>query len=55
MKKILVIINGPAYGTDETCNAVRVAGALSKRDDAEVKVFLMGDGVTCAVAGQTTF
>ena len=54
MKKILVIINGPAYGTDETFNAVRLAGALSKRDDAEVKVFLMGDGVTCAVAGQKT-
>lgn len=54
MKKILLIINGPAYGADETFNAVRLAVALSKRDDAEVKVFLMGDAVTCAVAGQKT-
>lgn len=54
MKKILLILNGPAYGADETFNAVRLAVALSRRDDAEVKVFLMGDAVTCAVAGQKT-
>ena len=54
MKKILLIINGPAYGSDETFNAVRLAVALARRDDAEVKVFLMGDAVTCAVAGQRT-
>lgn len=54
MKKILLILNGPAYGADETFNAVRLAVALSRRDDAEVRVFLMGDAVTCAVAGQKT-
>jgi len=54
MKKILLIINGPAYGADETFNAVRLAVALSRRDDAEIKVFLMGDAVTCAIAGQKT-
>lgn len=54
MKKILLIINGPAYGADETFNAVRLAVALSRRDDVEVKAFLMGDGVSCAVAGQST-
>lgn len=54
MKKILMILNGPAYGADETFNAVRLAVALSRRDDAEVRVFLMGDAVTCAVAGQKT-
>ncbi len=54
MKQILLILNGPAYGADETFNALRLAGALSRRDDAEVKVFLMGDAVTCAVAGQKT-
>jgi uncharacterized protein involved in oxidation of intracellular sulfur len=54
MKNILLIINGPAYGADETFNAVRLAAALSRRDDAKVKVFLMGDAVTCAVAGQAT-
>lgn len=54
MKRILLILNGPAYGADETFNAVRLAVALGRRDDTEVKVFLMGDAVTCAVAGQKT-
>lgn len=45
---------GPAYGADETLIAVRLAVALSKRDDAAVMVFLMGDAVTCAIAGQKT-
>jgi uncharacterized protein involved in oxidation of intracellular sulfur len=54
MKKMLLILNGPAYGADETFNAVRLAVALGRRDDVEVQVFLMGDAVTCAVAGQKT-
>ena len=54
MKKVLLILNGPAYGADETFNAVRLAVALGRRDDVEVKVFLMGDAVSCAVAGQKT-
>ena len=54
MKKILLIINGPAYGSDETFNALRLAVALSRRGDVEVTAFLMGDAVTCAVAGQRT-
>jgi uncharacterized protein involved in oxidation of intracellular sulfur len=52
--KTLIIVNGPAYGSDETFNALRLAVALSKRDDVETRLFLMGDGVTCAVAGQKT-
>jgi uncharacterized protein involved in oxidation of intracellular sulfur len=39
---------------DETYNAVRLASALARRDDAEVVVFPMGDAVTCAIAGQRT-
>jgi uncharacterized protein involved in oxidation of intracellular sulfur len=54
MKNLLLIINGPAYGSDETYNAVRLANALVKGGDAKVTVFLMGDAVTCAVAGQKT-
>jgi uncharacterized protein involved in oxidation of intracellular sulfur len=52
--KILMIINGSAYGMDSTYNAVRLAGSLSKRDGVEVTVFLMGDGVTAALANQIT-
>lgn len=54
MKKILMVVNGPAYGSDVTFNALRLAVALSKRPEATVRLFLMGDGVTCAVAGQRT-
>jgi uncharacterized protein involved in oxidation of intracellular sulfur len=52
--KVLLIINGPAYGSDETFNAIRLAVALAKREDTEPRLFLMGDAVTCAIAGQKT-
>ena len=45
---------GPAYGWDETYNALRTAVALAERDDADPTVFLMGDAVTCAISGQQT-
>jgi uncharacterized protein involved in oxidation of intracellular sulfur len=54
VKDVLLIVNGPAYGSDETYNALRLAAALSHRDDVQARVFLMGDAVTCAIAGQRT-
>lgn len=51
---ILIIINGSAYGLDSTFNAIRLAAALAKREDVTTTVFLMGDGVTAAMAGQKT-
>jgi len=54
MKKILLVLNGPAYGADATFNAVRLAVALARRDDTDVAMFLMGDAVTCAISGQKT-
>lgn len=50
--KILMIINGSAYGLDSTYNAIRLAGSMAKREEVEVTVFLMGDGVTAAMADQ---
>jgi uncharacterized protein involved in oxidation of intracellular sulfur len=50
----LVIINSSAYGLDSTYNAIRLAASMAKRDGVEVTVFLMGDGVTAAMAGQNT-
>ena len=50
--KTLIICNDPPYGTERSWNGLRLAGALSKRDGVEVKVFLMGDAVGCAAAGQ---
>lgn len=51
---VLMIVNGAAYGTDATYNAVRLASALAKRDEVTVRVFLMGDGVTVAMKNQKT-
>ena len=50
--KTLLILNDPPYGTERSYNGLRLAGALGKRKGEEVKVFLMGDAVTCAKAGQ---
>ena len=50
----LVIINSSAYGLDSTYNAIRLAASMAKREGVEVTVFLMGDGVTAAMAGQNT-
>lgn len=50
--KTLLILNDPAYGTERSFNGFRLAGSLARRDDSEVRVFLMGDAVTCAMVGQ---
>ena len=47
-----MIVNDAAYGSDRTFNALRLADALAKRDDTTLRVFLMGDAVGCAIAGQ---
>jgi uncharacterized protein involved in oxidation of intracellular sulfur len=48
----LFILNDPPYGTERCYNALRLARTLAKRDDVAVRIFLMGDAVGCAVAGQ---
>ena len=50
----LFIINDAPYGNERPYNALRLAKNLAKEPDAGVQVFLMGDGVNCAVAGQKT-
>jgi uncharacterized protein involved in oxidation of intracellular sulfur len=50
--KTLFIVNDAAYGSDRSFNALRLAGALAKRDDVELRLFLMGDAVGCAMAHQ---
>ena len=50
--KTLLILNDPAYGTERSWNGLRLASSLAKRDDSEVKVFLIGDAAGCAVSGQ---
>ncbi len=48
----LLILNDPAYGTERSYNGLRLAGALARRDDIQVRVFMMGDAVTCAMSDQ---
>ena len=49
---VLVIVNDQPYGSERPYNALRLANALNKRDDVELRVFLLGDAVACAIAGQ---
>ena len=48
----LLILNDPPYGTERSYNGLRLAYALAKREGVEVRAFLIGDAVGCAVAGQ---
>jgi uncharacterized protein involved in oxidation of intracellular sulfur len=50
--KTLLILNDPAYGTERSWNGLRLASSLAKRDESEVKVFLIGDAAGCAMSGQ---
>jgi len=50
----LVIINDSPYGNERPFNALRLALNLVRRPETHVRVFLIGDGVNCAIAGQKT-
>ena len=52
MINVLVIVNDQPYGSERPYNALRLADALVKREDIELRVFLFGDAVACAVGGQ---
>lgn len=51
--RFLVIVNDQPYGSERPYNALRLAGALGRRETVELRVFLLGDAVACAVAGQS--
>jgi uncharacterized protein involved in oxidation of intracellular sulfur len=52
--KHLFILNDPPYGAERSYNALRLARELLKDAAAgnEAKLFLIGDAVACAKAGQ---
>ena len=53
--KILIIINDAPYGSEKAFNALRLVNQLGKdHPEIGVTVFLMDNGVTCAIAGQST-
>ncbi len=47
----LLVVSTPPYGSEGPYNALRLADALALRDET-VEIFLMGDGVHAARAGQ---
>ncbi len=50
--RILFVLNEPPYGTERSYNGLRLAYALAKREETEIRVFMLADSVGCAVAGQ---
>jgi len=52
--KYLFVINDSPYGSERPYNALRLALNLVKRPEIHIQIFLMGDGVNCAIAGQKT-
>ena len=52
--KTLIVINDGPYGSERPFNALRLAMQLAKEPGVRVQVFLVGDGVQCAVTGQET-
>ena len=50
--KTLFVFNDAPYGSERTYNGLRLAGALAKRENEQVRVFLMGDSALSAKANQ---
>jgi len=48
----LLVLNDAPYGSERTYNGLRLAGSLSRQENNQVKVFLIGDAVTSAKGGQ---
>jgi len=49
---VLVVLNDPPYGNERSYNGLRLARSLAHADGTEVRIFLLGDAVGCAVANQ---
>lgn len=46
--KMLLILNDAPYGSERTYNGARLAGALARTGENEVRVFLIGDAALAA-------
>lgn len=51
---ITIIVNDTPYGIERTYNALRLTLELLKDEEVELNLFLMGDGVSCALKEQET-
>ncbi len=50
--KHLFVLNDAPYGSERSYNALRLARQMLQTGGEEVKLFLIGDAVACAKAGQ---
>ena len=53
-KSYLFIVNDSPYGNERPYNALRLAMQMARRPEGQGRVFLIGDGVNCAITGQKT-
>ena len=51
--KYLFVLNDSPYGSQRTYNALRLAGNLSRSTENQIRLFLIGDGVSSAFEGLT--
>ena len=51
---ITMVINDAPYGSERPYNAIRLATALVRQGERDLRLFLMGDAVVCGLAGQNT-
>ena len=52
MSTFLFILNEAPYGSERTYNGLRLAATLTAQPEQQVRVFLIGDAVLGAKAGQ---
>jgi uncharacterized protein involved in oxidation of intracellular sulfur len=52
MASMLFILNGAPYGDERTYNGLRLAGALARDPEKEIRIFLMGDAAIVAKNNQ---
>jgi uncharacterized protein involved in oxidation of intracellular sulfur len=52
MANTLFILNDAPYGNERGYNALRLAVAMTGKEDQQVRLFLMADAVGCAKSGQ---
>ena len=48
------ILNDAPYGSERSYNGLRLALQLNKSGEEKVRIFLMGDAVSCGLTGQNT-
>jgi uncharacterized protein involved in oxidation of intracellular sulfur len=55
MNKVVIIINDAPYGSEKAYNGLRIANQINKDyPETEVVIFLIADGVNCAIPNQNT-